>query len=94
MGGDVGLDEQGVLLRVQAAGDVLGQLLQGAAAQLGGLLTDGDGVHIGHKVVAVKLLGPGPPVLDGTQVVAQVQIAAGLDAGEHYFLFIHGCRLL
>ena len=22
------------------------------------------------------------------------QIAGGLDAGEHYFLFLHGCRLL
>ena len=84
--GDVGLDEQGVLLRVQAAGDVLGQLLQGAAAQVGGILPDGDGVHVRHEVVAVKLVRPLDPVLDGAQIVAQVQVAAGLDARQHYFL--------
>ena len=82
VGGDVGLDEQSVLLRVQAAGDILGQLLQGAAAQVGGGLPDGDGVHIRHKVIAVEFVGPGAPILDGAQIVAQVQIAAGLDAAE------------
>ena len=87
VGGDVGLDEQSVLLRVQAAGDILGQLLQGAAAQVGGGLPDGDGVHIRHKVIAVEFVGPGAPILDGAQIVAQVQIAAGLDAREHHFLF-------
>ena len=90
----MGLDEQGILLRVQAAGDVLGQLFQGAAAQVGGGLPDGDGVHICHKIVAVELLGPGGPIFDGTQVVTQVQISAGLDAGEHYFFFVHLVLLL
>ena len=65
--GDVGLDEQGVFLRVQAAGDILGQLLQGAPAQVGGVLAHGDGVHIRHEIVAVKLLRPGGPVLDSAQ---------------------------
>ena len=85
---DVGLDEDGVLGRVQAAGDVGGDLGQGAAAELGRVLADGDGVQVGHEPVAVKLVGQLPPVLDGPQVVAQVQVSAGLDAGEEHFLFV------
>ena len=86
----MGLDEEGVALRVQAAGDILGQLLQRAAAQVGGGLAHGDGVHIRHKVVAVELVGPCPPVADGPQVVAQVEVPAGLDAGKHdFFLIFH-----
>ena len=80
---DVALDEQGVLLGVQAAGDILGQLFQGPAAQVGRGLADGDGVHIRHEVETVIIIRTGAPVLDGAQVVAQVQIAGGLDAGEH-----------
>ena len=88
VGGDMGLDEQGVLLRVQAAGDVLGQLLQSAAAQGGGVLPHGNGVHVRHKVVVVKLVGALHPVLDGPQIGAKGQISAGLDAGEHDFFLL------
>ena len=83
----MGLDEQGVLLRIQAAGNVLGQLGESAPAQVSGGLPHRDGVHIGHKIIAVKLFGPRAPVFDGAQVVAQVQVAAGLNAREHNFLF-------
>ena len=86
----VGLDKNCVALRVQTAGDVLGHLLQSAAAELRRGLAHGDGMHIGHKVEAVELVRPGAPVLDGPQVVAQVELAAGLDAGEHdFFLVFH-----
>ena len=87
---DMGLDKQGAFLRIQAAGNILGQLLQGAAAQGGGVLAHGDGVHVRHEIVAVELLRPGGPVLDGPQVGAQGEIAAGLDAGEHDFFVTHG----
>ena len=53
-------------------------------------------MHIRHKVKTIKLLAPGTPVLDSTEVVTQVQVTAGLDAGEHSFLgshFFHGIRL-
>ena len=80
---DMGLDEQGVLLGVQAAGDVLGQLLQGPAAQGCRVLADGDGVQVGHKIEALILIGTLGPVLHRAQVASQGQIAAGLDAGEH-----------
>ena len=88
VGGDVALDEDGVLLRVQTAGDVGGDLGQGTAAELRGHLADGDGVEVGHEPVAVELIGQLGPVLDGPQVVAQVQIAAGLDAREQDFFLV------
>ena len=90
VGGDVGLDEDGTLLRVQAAGDILGHLSEHPAAQLGRVLAHRDGVQVGHEEIAVKFLNHLRPVADRAQVVAQVQLPAGLDAGEHYFLFIHG----
>ena len=91
---DVGLDKQGAFLRVQTAGNILRQLLQGAAAQGGGVLADCNGVQIGHKVVAVVFLDHLWPVAQGSQIGTQGQIAAGLDAGEHDFFLFHGCVLL
>ena len=82
----VGLDEQRVLLGVQAAGDVLRQLLERAAAQRRRVLTHGDRVHIGHEVVVVKFLVALRPVLDRAEVGPEGQIAAGLNAGQHHFL--------
>ena len=87
--GDMALDEQGVLFRIQAAGNVLRQLLHGAPAQVSGSLTHGDGVQIRHKIVTVKGFRPFRPILDGTQVRAEGQITAGLDTGKHDFFFIH-----
>ena len=90
----MGLDEDGTLLRVQATGDVLGHLGQHPAAQGGGVLAHGDGVQVGHKEIAVVFLNHLRPVAYGPQVVAQVQISAGLDAGEHDFFLVHGWLLL
>ena len=84
---DMALDEQGVLLRVKAAGNVLRKLRDGAAAQLCGVLAHGKAVQVGHEIIAVKLIGKLRPVLDRTEVVAKVQVAGGLDAREHSFLF-------
>ena len=84
---DVGLDEQGVLLRVQTTGDILGQLLQSAPTQISGVLTHGDGVQVCHEVVTIIFFSPGRPILNGAQIGAQGQISAGLNAGEHDFLF-------
>ena len=78
---DVGLDKEGAFLRVQAAGNILGQLLYGAPPQGGGVLPDGDGVQIRHKEIAVVLLDHLRPVVQRAQIGAQGQIPAGLDAG-------------
>lgn len=61
---DVGLDEQGVLLRVQTTGNILGQLLQRAPTQVGGVLTHGDGVQVCHEIVTIIFLSPGRPILN------------------------------
>ena len=84
---DMGLDEQGVLLRVQTTGDILGQLLQSAPTQISGVLTHGDGVQVCHEVVTIIFFSSGCPILNGAQIGAQGQIPAGLNTGEHDFLF-------
>ena len=83
VGGNVGLDEEDVLLRVQAAGDVSRQLGDGMAAQLRRHLPDGDGVHIRHHIVAVILVRESRPVADRAEIGAQGQVAGGLDAAQN-----------
>ena len=96
---DMALNKQGILLRIQAAGNILCQLLQGSAPQIGGILPDGDGMQVRHKVKALIQIGPGAPVPDGPQVITQMQISAGLDTGEHSLLrlgsnnFTHLCHV-
>ncbi len=77
------LDEQSVLLRVQAAGDVLGELLHGTPPQVRGLLPHRDGVEVRHEIIAVVVVGPLRPVADRAHIGAERQLAAGLDAREH-----------
>ena len=78
---DMALNEQSILLRVQAACNILCQLLQGTAAQVSGVLANGNGMQVSHKIEAVILVGTLCPILNGTQVRAQGQVAGGLDAG-------------
>ncbi len=88
----VGLQEKGVLLRVETAGDILRQLLERTAPQRGGVVARGESVQVGHEVIAVKLLGALSPVFDRPEIGAQRQIAGGLDAREHdLFLFHRDC---
>ena len=83
------LDEQDVFLGVQAAGDVLRQLLQGAAAQGRGVLAHGDGVHIHDAVQAVIVVLQGDPVLDRAHIRTQGQIAAGLNSAQYPLFLVH-----
>jgi len=69
------LDEQSVFLRVEAAGNVLGKLGHGTAAQLLGVLTYGYGMEIRHKIKTVKFIGKLGPVFHSAQIIAQVQVA-------------------
>ena len=63
---DMALNEQCIFLRVQAAGNILCQLFQCTAAQICRGLADGNGVKVCHEVEAVKLLGTGTPVFNGS----------------------------
>ena len=80
VGRNMGLDEQHVFLRVQTAGDIGRQLDQGVPPQLRRDLPHGDGVHVGHHIVAVILIRQRRPVSDGAQIGTQRQVAGGLDA--------------
>ena len=83
---DMALNKQRILLGIQAAGNILGQLLQGTPAQVCGILPHSNGMQIRHKVETVKLICPLSPILHSAQIRAQGQITGGLDAGEHSFL--------
>jgi hypothetical protein len=84
--GNVALDEEDALFRVQAAGDILGQLAQRPAAQICGHLPHGDGMHIHDAVDALVFVLKGDPVFDGAHIRPKGQLSAGLDAAENPFL--------
>ena len=88
MGGDVRLDKDGVLLRIQAAGDIGRDLCQRPPAQVRRILTDRDGVEVRQHVIALIFIRQLHPVFDGPQVRAQCQFTAGLNAGEDDFFLI------
>jgi hypothetical protein len=89
--GHVGLDEEGHLLGVQPRRHVDQGRLKGALGQGGGVVGQGVGegvvVHDAEESVPAQLLPDLHPLLDGPQVVADVDLPRGLDAGEdalHY----------
>lgn len=85
--GHVGLDEEGDLLRVKPRGDVDQGGLKGALGEGRGVVGEGVGegvvVHDAEEGVPPQLLPDGHPLLDGPEVVADVDLPRGLDAGKH-----------
>ena len=83
--GDLGLDEHGGALRVDAAGEVERGDLERLLAQHGGLdvLRHGERVEIDDAEEVLVGVLEVLPLEQGAQVVADVQRAAGLDAREH-----------
>ena len=69
--GHMALHKERDLMRVQAAGDVLRELLHGAAAQVCGHLAHGYGVHVHDAVIGVVVVDHIHPVADGTHVGAE-----------------------
>ncbi len=80
--GDVGLHEQHALLGIDAGGQEAHGHVQGAGGQLVHLVRLGDGVIVHDADEALVLILERHPVLDGAQVVAEVQLARGLDTGK------------
>ena len=79
--GYVGLHEQGGLLRVDPESEELGGTPDGAGAQFLGILVDGDGVEVRDEVERLELVLQVDPLLQRTQVIAQVVGVGGrLDA--------------
>jgi hypothetical protein len=80
--GHVALHEQRARLGVEAGGDEQGGDRQRALAQLGGVLGHGEGVQVDHAEHGIGVVLVLDPAAHGAQVVAQVHVAGGLDAGE------------
>ncbi len=90
MGGNMGLEEQDIFLRVETAGDILSQLLEGTFSEFSGVLTDGNRVEIGHEIVAFIVVDAVSPILYSSEIVAKVEITARLYSRKHSFLlFFH-----
>ena len=82
MGGDGGLIEDDAALGVDAGGDVGGGDLARVASQNLRVLRQGQGVQVDDAEDALELLLLGHPVAQGTQIVAQMQLAGRLHARE------------
>src|SRR5205814_7803329 len=67
---------------VEPGGEEGGRDLAGLVAQLRRVLPGGDGVHVDDAIEAVELVLQLHPVADGTEIVAEMQVAGRLDAGE------------
>ena len=78
--GHVRLHEKRILGGIKAAGDIESERFVGAAAKLGGHLTHGDGMLVYDAVEATVFIGKRREVFDGADIVADGEIARGLDA--------------
>ena len=81
--GHVALDEDGGDLGVEADGEQHRGHAHGGVAQRAGGVGDGERVEVDDAVEHVGLVLAAHPVPQRTQVVAQMDVAGGLDAGQH-----------
>jgi len=68
---------------VDARSDEGGGHLAGVAGELVGVLEGGDGVQIDHAIEAVVVGLQLHETRDGPEIIAEMQIARGLNAREH-----------
>jgi hypothetical protein len=79
------LDEQRALVRVDAAGEKRGSQLASLASEFFWILFDGDGVKIDDAKEVLLLVLSVNPAFEGTDIVAQLWIAGGLNSAENPF---------
>ena len=80
--GDLALVEDDVAGGIDARGDEGGRDLAGVLGKLFGVLEHGDGVEIDHAIEAVMLGLERHEFGDGAEIVAEMEIAGRLHAGE------------
>ena len=82
VGEHVALDEQGAAGRVEAGGEQDRRRPAGPVGQAGGVVGQRDRVEIDDAVEGVVAVLGVDPLADGTEVVAEMHLAGGLDARE------------
>ena len=83
------LDKQQTFLRVNAAREQYARRLTNFRAQNVRVLIHCNRMQIDNtKNIVVQIL-VGDPMLDCAQIIADMKIARGLDAGKNSFLFAH-----
>jgi hypothetical protein len=87
--GDLALVEDDVLCRIDAAGKKRRGDLAGRLGQLGRVLPDRDGVHVDDAIDAVVAVLQLDKLLDRAEIIAEMQVAGRLHAGEHALLERH-----
>src|SRR6266851_7795780 len=96
--GDQRLLEDDRFLRVEAGGEVVGDDFDGVLGDLGGVgVVAGEGVPVGYEIEAVVfgIVLEADPILQGAEIVADVQLAGGAHAADYaFFLRFDGQSLL
>ena len=82
MGGHTGLVEQGRLVRIDARCDQRGGHFARTGAQGRRIMRHGYGVQIGQEEQAFAFILHLHPVDDRAEIIAEMEIAGGLDAGD------------
>ena len=77
------LVEDDALLRVEPAGEVGRRHVHDRPAEFGGVLPDGDRMHVDHAVDALMRVLHVDPVQHGAEVIAEMQVTGRLHAGKH-----------
>ena len=86
--GDVGLNVKRVFLGIETCGNVERKRLIGAAAQVGGNLTHGDGVHVHHAVERLIFLAVLREIAQSAKVISDGQISAWLNTRIRNFFIL------
>ena len=68
---------------IDAGGDIGGRHLARRSAQLVGILRQGQRVQIDDAEDALEVVLQRDPVADRAEIIAEMQIAGGLDAGKN-----------
>ena len=85
---DMALDKECILPGVQAARDILCELLQGPPPQVSRVLAHRNSVHVRHEIKAVKAISALSPLLHRPQIIAEMQVPGWLNPGQHHFFML------
>jgi hypothetical protein len=89
--GDMRLDKYRGDIRVEPYGKQHRGKLNGVLAEHARLVGDGEGVQVDNAMKHVVVMLPRDPIAESAQIVAQVNVASGLDARKYAS---HGATLV